>query len=83
MPVLFKVASETALEFGIFEAHHESSRDDRKGSQTKADEQPGPNAPSDHLAQMSQVDWMPDSTANSRRNQPPVCVHPTNFRDST
>src|SRR5262249_26302674 len=78
-----KVIAETLFEFGIFLPQHQCTRNGGEQSESVADGEPCTDAPSQHLAKVSQVDGMPHARADAAGNQLLFTRMPTEFRNTS
>jgi len=73
------LVSKTLFQFCVFQSDHDYPGDGGEGGQNIKHSQPGADTPSQHLAEMSQVDRVPDAGADSRNYQPLFAVSRQEF----
>src|SRR2546423_1734693 len=71
--------SKPPFEFLVFQSNHNYARGGSERGQNIKHSQPGTDTPSQHLAEMSQVDRMPDAGSDSRDYQPLFAVRRQEF----
>ncbi len=68
--IFCKCLSESRLQLSVFHADHDCASYDRETTHQPTNQQPRPEAPRHHFAQMSQVHRMSYTRANPGRDQP-------------
>ena len=75
--------AEALLQFGILHSNHHRAGHDRKCGQEPTDDQPCSHAPSQHFTEMTEIDGMADSGADSGCDESLSMVSGTNFRQAS
>ena len=84
-PILIRsvLFPEPPLQLCILHSDHDRAGDDRKRRQRAADDQPRPEAPGQHFAEMPEIDRMANSRTDSCGDEALLLVSRVNFRQAS